>query len=145
MSVLLTCCVLAALPAAARDEPEADRREIVAALEASGAAWSRGDLASFMRVYEASPDTAYVGGEDPVRGYDAIRSMYAARFGAGARSMGQLSFAILDCRALGTGYALVTGRYRLAREAAADAEGVFTLVFHKGASGWAIISDHTSS
>jgi hypothetical protein len=140
MAALAIGCVLAG--GAAPD----GRAAATAALEASGAAWSRGDLDGFMQIYEASPETSYASGNRTVRGYDAIRAMYASRFGGGA-GMGALSFAVLDYRPLGADHALLTGRFRLSHGAQSDADpqGIFTLVFHRGAAGWRVISDHTSS
>jgi uncharacterized protein (TIGR02246 family) len=112
-------------------------------LEASARAWSKGDLDRFMQCYEDSSVPTYVKGGDVVHGFQAIHDMYAARFGGGG-SMGRLSMTVLDFKPLGDDYALVTGRYKLVRAPAADAGGVFTLVFHKSAAGWRIISDHTS-
>ncbi len=132
--------------AGARADPEADKTAVIAALQDSAAAWSRGDLNSFMHCYEASPDTQYVSGHKLVRGEDAIRALYAAHYGQGA-AMGHLSLTVLDYRPLGTGFALVTGRFALQKPdaSAPPATGVFTLVFHKSASGWHIIADHSSS
>jgi uncharacterized protein (TIGR02246 family) len=149
MKPLLTLAALMSIaagsPAAAQDAPSKDCGAISAALEDSGAAWSRGDLDGFMRVYESSPETVYVGGAEPVHGFDAIRAMYAARFGDGAASMGRLSLNVLDCRALGADYALVIGRFSLDGLPRGAAAGQFTLVFHRAAAGWRIISDHSSS
>ena len=122
-----------------------DRAEIEQALDASAAGWSKGDLSTFMKVYEDDSQTAYVKSTGVVHGYGAIRDMYAARFGGKPGGMGRLSMSLLDCRPLGRDYALVTGRFNLQHPVTAggEATGVFTLVFHKSASGWRIISDHT--
>ena len=134
-------------PAAAADAPSENCAAMTGALEDSGSAWSRGDLDGFMRVYEVSAETVYVGGAEPVRGFDAIRSMYAARFGDGAGSMGRLALSALECRELGADYGLVIGKFRLDGLAGprGASEGRFTLVFHRSAAGWRIISDHSSS
>ena len=127
-------------------EKVSDRQAIGAVLDRSAAAWTRGDLDGFMACYEDAPDTSYVRPDGPVRGAAAVRAMYAARFRPGGRGMGRLSTELLDVRHLGVDYALVTGRYHLARTAAegGEAHGVFTLVFRRDPSGWRIISDHTS-
>jgi ketosteroid isomerase-like protein len=79
-----------------------------------------------------------------VKGYRAIRDMYAARFGGTSGALGQLTMEILDFRPLGPDYALIVGRYHLKpAKPGPEASGVFTLVFHKSAAGWRIISDHT--
>jgi ketosteroid isomerase-like protein len=124
-----------------------DQADVTAALEASAAAWSHGDLHGFMRVYENSPGTSYVTTKGVVTGYDAIEAMYGARFGGkSAGALGQLSLSVLSWRPLGPGFGLLTGRFLLHHPAshAPDATGLFTLVFHKSAGGWGIISDHTS-
>ena len=125
----------------------ADRLAVVDALNASAVAWSKGDLDGFMQCYEASPDTAFVGRGKMVNGAAAIKAMYAARFGKGSQTMGHLSFTVLDYKPLGAAYALLTGRFSLQKPSSPTAPqtGIFTLVFHKSAGRWAIISDHTSS
>ncbi len=124
-----------------------DRASVVAVLDASAAAWSRGDLDGFMKSYEASPDTVYIGRSGPVRGVAAIRALYASRFGQGPGSMGQLGLSVLEYRQLGPDFALVTGRFALRKPGASavSSSGIFTLVFHRSAAGWGIVSDHTSS
>jgi len=133
--------------AVAAPSTAADQGAVVAALDASAAAWSRNDLHAFMQVYDNSPSTSYVTNTGLITGYNAIQAMYAARFGgAGAGGLGQLSFSVLAYRPLGPGFALLTGRFVLHRAAShtPDATGVFTLVFHKSAGAWGIVSDHTS-
>ncbi|MDR3511802.1 MAG: SgcJ/EcaC family oxidoreductase [Caulobacteraceae bacterium] len=131
--------------AAARPQPGGDRAAVARVLEDSAEAWSAGDLDRFMGCYEDSEATSYIKADGVVRGYRAIHDMYAARF-TGASAMGKLLMNILDFRPLGPRYALVTGRFRLERPPAAggEASGIFTLVFHKSAAGWRIVSDHTS-
>ncbi len=138
--------LLSAATAGARADASADKAAVMTALQDSAAAWSRGDLNGFMQCYEASPDTLYIGAHGLVRGADAIRATYAAHYGQGA-AMGHLSLTVLDYRPLGTGFALLTGRFALQKpgSSAAPATGIFTLVFHKSPSGWHIIADHTSS
>jgi ketosteroid isomerase-like protein len=48
---------------------------------------------------------------------------------------------------LGANYAVVTGKFHLARTVAGggDAQGIFSLVWEKTAEGWKIILDHTSA
>ncbi len=122
-----------------------ERMAIEDALTASARAWSRNDLDAFMHCYEDGPDTAYVKTGGVVRGYRAIRDMYAARFGGASGALGQLSMETLDFKRLGPDYALVVGRYHLKpARPGPEASGIFTLVFHKSAAGWRIVSDHTS-
>lgn len=120
--------------------------EVQAAMNISAAAWSSGDLDRFMTCYENSSETTYVSGTRLVKGYDAIRAMYAERFGGGSKdAMGQLSLEILDFRLVGPGFAYVIGRFHLHRDAAhgGDATGSTTLLFKHMSSGWQIVADHS--
>ncbi len=122
-----------------------EKAAIEATLTTSAKAWSKDDLDAFMHCYEDGPDTAYVKEGGVVKGYRAIRDMYAARFGGASGALGQLSMETLDFTPLGADYALVVGRYHLKpAKPGPEASGIFTLVFHKSAAGWRIISDHTS-
>jgi ketosteroid isomerase-like protein len=66
--------------------------------------------------------------------------------------MGVLTFNNLEVRLLpgscgAAEFAIVTGRFHLARSAKGEAQkddGIFSLVWHKGPQGWKIILDHTS-
>jgi ketosteroid isomerase-like protein len=125
----------------------ANQAEISKTLQASAAAWSRGDLAAFMQCYDGGPNTEYVKSTGVVEGFTAIRDMYASRYGNGAgHAMGRLSLELTNYRQLGAAYALVTGHFALARAKSdgGDATGIFTLVFHRSAAGWHIIYDHSS-
>ncbi len=146
--LLLVALLLGACSAHAKTKNEAaDQAAISKTLQASADAWSHADLAAFMQCYEDSPNTAYVKSTGVVEGFTAIRDMYAARYGTGAaHAMGKLSLEIANYRQLGAAYALVTGRFSLARSKTdgGDATGIFSLVFHRSKSGWHIIYDHTS-
>jgi len=128
-------------------EPAAKARTAVqATLDASAAAWNAADLDRFMTCYENAPTTTYVSGTHFVHGYDAIRAMYAERFGGGtSAAMGQLSLEIVDFWLLGADHAYVVGRFHLHRDAAhgGDASGPTTLLFKRTPAGWRIIADHS--
>ena len=133
---------VAAIPVQAAPDPI--RLAISQSLASSAVEWSRNDLDGFMASYEASPETTYVTARRLVRGFGAIKAMYASRFG-GKRSLGRLSFSLEEVRPLGSGFALAIGRYELVRADQPPASGIFTLVFHQTPAGWKIVSDHTSS
>ena len=119
---------------------------VQAALDASAAAWSSGDLDRFMTCYEKAPTTTYVNATHVLRGYDAIRAMYAERFSGGSSAvMGQLTLNVVDFRMLGDAYAYVVGRFHLHRDAAHGGEvtGPTTLLFKRTPAGWRIIADHS--
>lgn len=130
-----------AIPAQAQAEAG-----VRAALDASTAAWNAGDIDRFMTCYENAPTTTYISGAHFVHGYDAIRAMYAGRFGGGSHAaMGQLAIEIVDFRSVGSDHAYVIGRFHLHREAAdgGDATGPTTLLFQRTRAGWRIIADHS--
>jgi uncharacterized protein (TIGR02246 family) len=143
MRTLATVCLVLAvsLPAFADDDVTAIRAEL--AREAG--AWNRGDLDGFLAGYEHAATTTMIGSQDPLRGWDAIAAMYRKKYGDRAR-MGQLTFSDLEVRPLGGGFALVIGRWALARDPAGGGSvgGWFTLTLRKGAGGWRIVVDHTS-
>lgn len=142
------CAVAAMTAAPAQAAPDARiaKEAIGKVLDASAAAWSAGDLDRFMQSYAPDAQTLYVSGSHTVHGYDAIRALYAARFGGGDRlAMGELGIEIVDFRLLGADHAFVLGRFHLHRDAAhgGDAQGPTTLVFARGPQGWRIIADHS--
>ena len=122
-----------------------DRLDVVRSMQDSADAWSRNDLDGYMDGYERSPDTLYVTGSRIVRGYEAIRAMYASRFKP-MQPLGHLSLVVIDYRPLSGDFSMALGRYVLARPGGVGpATGVFTLVYHRTLNHWKIISDHTSS
>ena len=136
---------LVAAPVQAAPLPDPVRAGISRSLADSAIAWSGNDLDGFMESYEDSPETTYVTAHRLVRGFAAIKAMYASRFG-GKASLGRLSFSLEEVRPLGQGFALAVGRYELVRaDLPTPATGIFTLVFHRTRAGWKIVSDHTSS
>lgn len=139
--------VVGSMTGADAAEPAARAQAAVqAVLDASAKAWNAGDLDRFMTCYEKAPATTYVSGTHFVHGYDAIRTMYADRFGGGtSAAMGQLSLEIVDFRLIGTDHAYVVGRFHLHRDAdhGGDATGPTTLLFRRTPAGWRIIADHS--
>jgi uncharacterized protein (TIGR02246 family) len=140
---ILCALVLFALPARAAGDDDATA--IRAELTRQASAWNRGDLDGYLAGYERAASTTMVGGKQPLRGFDAIAAMYRDKYGDKAR-MGHLTFADLEVRPLGTGFALALGRWALARDAAGGGPvgGWFTLTLRKTSDGWRIILDHTS-
>ena len=107
-------------------------------------AWNRGDVDGFMTAYKESVDTTYIG-KSIAQGYEHIRANYKDHY-TSPEAMGKLTFSNLNVRSLGENYAVVTGKFALARSAAGGgpAKGVFSLVWEKTSQGWKIILDHTS-
>jgi uncharacterized protein (TIGR02246 family) len=107
-------------------------------------AWNRGDIDAFMKGYQDSPQTTFIG-QKIAHGYQPILERYRKSYPDKA-AMGTLHFSELAIRMLGTDHAVATGRFHLTRADAGggDAGGIFSLVFEKEPEGWQIILDHTT-
>jgi uncharacterized protein (TIGR02246 family) len=114
-------------------------------LEDQVAAWNRGDVEAFMRGYKDAADTTFIG-KSIAQGYAPILERYKKTY-ATRDAMGTLDFSEIHVRELGENYAVVTGKFNLARTGAGggDASGIFSLIWEKTPAGWKIILDHTSS
>jgi uncharacterized protein (TIGR02246 family) len=106
--------------------------------------WNRGDVDAFMRGYEDSPNTTFVG-QTVQYGYATIRDRYKKLYTTPA-AMGKLTFSHLAIRMLDANYATATGNFHLERTTAGggNADGIFSLLLKKDAQGWKIILDHSS-
>jgi uncharacterized protein (TIGR02246 family) len=113
-------------------------------LDRQVADWNRGDVDAFMKGYEDSPQTTFVG-QTVQYGYATILERYKKVY-ANPAAMGKLTFAHLAIRVLTSDYAAVTGNFHLQRSPAGggNADGVFSLLLKKDALGWKIILDHSS-
>ena len=134
----------AALAQTAPIQTDKDKTAIEQVLHDQEKAWNRGNIDSFMRGYKDSPETTFIG-KTLSHGYQPILERYKKGY-ATRDAMGTLDFSDLEVRMLGTDYAVVTGKYHLARteEGGGDARGLFSLIFERESSGWQIILDHTS-
>ncbi|HSY50621.1 MAG TPA: nuclear transport factor 2 family protein [Thermoanaerobaculia bacterium] len=118
-----------------------DLAAIRVVLDAQAAAWNRGDIDAYMAGYANSNDTMFVG-TDVTRGWTKVRDRYKAKYDTPAR-MGTLLFSDVDLRLLGNDDVVVTGAWKLTREADTP-HGRFTLIFHRRTEGWRIVYDHSS-
>jgi uncharacterized protein (TIGR02246 family) len=147
LAILLLSVVCASVQAQAGGGDEAAIRSVIAA---QVAAWNRGDIPAFMQSYENSPETTFIGATVR-KGYEPILERYKKAY-ATPEQMGTLTFSNLEVRLLpgscgSVEYAAVTGNFHLERTTRGDAkkdDGIFSLVWHKGAQGWKILLDHTS-
>jgi uncharacterized protein (TIGR02246 family) len=136
--------------AAQAPSPAADESAIRAVISAQVSAWNRGDIPAFMQAYEDSPETTFIG-TSLRKGYKPILERYQKAYSNPAQ-MGTLTFTDLEVRLLPvssgqTEFATVTGRFHLQRNEKGEAtkdDGIFSLVWRKGADGWKILLDHTS-
>jgi ketosteroid isomerase-like protein len=108
------------------------------------AAWNRGDIDTFMHGYKDSPETTFIG-KTIEYGYQPILERYKNSY-ATRDAMGTLDFSGITIKMLGKNYAVVTGKFHLARTTAGggDASGIYSLIFEREPKGWRIILDHTS-
>ena len=127
-----------------------DDTKIRAIITAQTEAWNRGDVEGFMKAYEDSVETTFIG-KTVNKGYRPILERYKQGYST-REQMGTLTFNDLDIRLLPnacgrTEIALVTGKFHLERStrgAATKDDGLFSLVWRKGKDGWKIVLDHTS-
>lgn len=126
--------------AAAVASPQA---AITAGMEASAAAWNRGDLPGFVALYAS--DAVYASGNDVARGREAIAARYAKSFAGGANTRGRLSVQPVAWRPLSAVHVLLVARWTLTPVGdAMPQKGLTTLLFERRREGWRIISDHSS-
>lgn len=133
-------CTAALTPAFAEDATA-----IKQVLADQQAAWNEGDIDTFMHGYKNSPETTFIG-KNIRYGYEPILENYKRNF-ATCDTMGTLDFSEVTVKMLGKHYAVVTGKFHVARSAAAggDLSGVYSLIFQREPEGWRIILDHSSS
>ena len=142
--LLLASCVPACVstPDSARDN-ERTAADVRAVLEAQAAAWNRGDIAGYMDGYERAETTTFISGDTITRGWQTVLERYQKAYDSRAK-MGTLTFSELEIKPLSPFYAVVTGRWQLAR-AQDNPHGRFTLLFRRTDAGWRIVLDTTTS
>jgi uncharacterized protein (TIGR02246 family) len=146
----LLVCVSTGGGLAARAQSDQDEAAIRTAITAQADAWNRGDIPGFMKTYEDSPDTTFIGATLH-KGFQPILERYKASY-SNREQMGTLTFKDIDIRLLrsscgNTEFAVVTGHFHLERTQKGEAkkdDGIFSLVWRKGPQGWKILLDHTS-
>ena len=146
---LALLCVFCA-PSVRSESGNTDEAQIRSVITAQTEAWNRADIPGFMQAYEDSPETTFIGLQVR-KGYQPILQRYRQSY-TSREQMGTLSFNDLEIRLLPstcgkTEFAVVTGKFHLERSAHGTAtkdDGIFSLVWRKGAHGWKIVLDHTS-
>jgi len=114
---------------------------IVPVLMETAAAWNRGDIAGHVSAYADSAEFMAPG---PVIGRDRIRESLLRSFWRDGQPLQQLRYEQVQVRGLGSGHALMTGRFVLSGGGRADRSGWFTLVWEWQGGRWRIIHDHSS-
>jgi uncharacterized protein (TIGR02246 family) len=114
--------------------------QITAAMDSSAAEWNKGDLESFMNLYDPSATMMMPSG--PV-GLDAIRALYVNKYFNGKVPKQNLRYADMKVRLLGDNYALLTGAFTLYGNNLPDRSGRYSLVMIHTKYGWKILHDHS--
>ena len=122
--------------------PAADTKsELLKILEIQKSAWNKHDILGFMAYYWKSEEFTYQSGANRLRGWKALLERYQKSYSG--ENWGILDFTDLEVNALGSDYAYVLGRWKLALKDSKK-EGVFTIIFKRFPEGWRIIHDHSS-
>ncbi len=135
MTIVLA--MMAAAPVAAGPQTA-----IVAAMEASAAGWSSGDMRRFLAVY--ADDAVFVTKQGLVRGKAAIAARYDKSYGKDAAKRGRLSFRMLGFRRVDATHQMLWARWMLDYPGGKQDSGATSLLFERQAGGWKIVSDHSS-
>lgn len=137
---MMLMVVMAATMLFAAEEAAAIRQ----VLEEQQRAWNAGNIEEFMKGYENSEATTFMG-KEVSRGYSGVIARYRRTY-SNQEQMGKLTFSEIEVRMLGKDHALVLGKFALERTAAGGgaASGRYTLIAKKTKQGWKFIHDHTS-
>ncbi|BAU52607.1 YybH family protein [Mucilaginibacter gotjawali] len=119
---------------------DAATAQITAAMDSSAAEWNKGDLESFMNLYDPSATMMMPSG--PV-GLDAIRALYVNKYFNGKMPKQNLRYSDMKVRLLGDNYALLTGAFTLYGNNLPDRSGRYSLVMIHTKYGWKILHDHS--
>jgi len=123
-------------------EVAAMRKELLDDMDASAAAWNRGDLDGHVALYTDS--AAMMGKNGPMPGRNTIRGILERGFWAGGKPSQQLGFSELVVTPLGRDHAMLTGKCTLTGGGKPDFSCRFTTIWEKRSEGWRIIHDHSS-
>lgn len=138
-SILIGCLIIFSVSSFCQTKDETEVRNVLAK---QNAAWSRGDVESFMVGYWENDSLMFIGKSGVTYGYKNTLANYKKNYPDTA-TMGKLTFTLIQLKPLSPEYFHVTGKYYLTRTIG-DASGHFTLVFRKMNGRWVIISDHSS-
>lgn len=119
------------------------KADILTLLDAQDAAWSAGDIDSFMQSYWKSPDLRFASGGNIQRGWEGTKARYKKRYPT-PDIMGDLSTGDHEFDIINESVAVVHGSWALKRDNV-PVSGLYTLIFKKIDGGWVITSDTTTS
>lgn len=135
IAILFFCQIAKSLPAADI------KSELLKILDIQKAAWNKQDILGFMAYYWKSEEFTFQSGANRLRGWNALLERYKKSYSGD--NWGLLDFTDLEVKVLGSDYAYVLGRWKLAIKESKK-EGVFTIIFKHFPEGWRIIHDHSS-
>lgn len=117
--------------------------EVVQIMSRQMESWNRGDLNGFMSGYWESDSLMFIGGTGITYGHAATLARYQSSY-PDAMAMGTLSFVNVRWESVGANAGWLVGRWHLAKQERADAEGMYTLLWRKLDGRWLIVADHSS-
>jgi len=146
-SLVAGCCLMLGACAALSQTPtgimsKQDESQILAAMQASVAAWNRGDLKGHLAIYDPSITVMTKNGPRPT--IEAIETSFGQTYFVDGKPKQSLRMESVKVRALSEQSALVTGRFVLSGGTEPEQSGWFTLVWVHTAAGWRAVHDHTS-
>jgi ketosteroid isomerase-like protein len=122
--------------------PKVAHREIQSLLDASVAAWNRGDLEGHLA--DNADSISFMTRNCPMVGKARTADALRRSFFKDDKPIQQLRFEQVTIRPLGTGYALVVGRFVLEGGGQPEHSGWFSTIWERQAAGWRVIHDHSS-
>jgi hypothetical protein len=141
LPILLLACASGTGNGTQPADAGAEKQAILEMLRKQERAWNEGDIESFMQGYWNSDSLRFIGSEITT-GWKSTLAGYQKRYPDRA-AMGDLQFSYYRFHFIDDRSCLVTGRYRLIRDAD-EPTGMFTLLIQKIDSQWLIVYDHTS-
>ncbi|MDA9120531.1 nuclear transport factor 2 family protein [Flavobacteriales bacterium] len=138
---IMACVFLASCHNPTRPDMKAEEK-IRLVLAEQQICWNKGDIDSFMDGYWNSDSLRFIGKSGINYGWQATLDNYKKSYPDKA-AMGKLEFDILNLEPMGTENYLVTGKWKLIREAD-EPNGLFTLIWKRFGDEWKIIYDHSS-
>jgi uncharacterized protein (TIGR02246 family) len=142
LALSVTACVHASVQRGPTTlAPATALAEVTAMMSRSAESWNHGQLDRFVDDYE--PAATYVGRDRVLRGRDAIRGVYAARFAPGGQR-DSLSFEAVEVDVLGSDVVHTIAWYRLTRGDSTTSHGPTSLLMRRSDGRWRIVHDHSS-
>jgi ketosteroid isomerase-like protein len=138
----LTALVVLCSGNALAQGPETTEREIQSLLAESEASWNRGDLDGHLA--DNADSVSFMTGKGPIVGKARTAEALRRSFFKDGKPVQQLRFEQVTIRRLGSGHALVVGRFVLHGGGQGERSGWFSTVWERQAEGWRVIHDHSS-